>query len=360
MDIISFFTGGGFMDIGFQQAGYRVLWTNEYDNRIADLHDAGNTALWGRLAKISSRDSICDLTAKEVRSQAAPEGDFGVIGGPPCQSFSIAGNQQGRKEKRGQLAEVYVDMAIALNPLFVVMENVPGLCKIKKNREYLEYLRLKFESAGYATDLCLANALKYGVPQDRERMFLVAIKANRLNPPPNKDPFGVSFMEGWFQFGLSWDPTDVRKEYGWPTTNPFGQTPRKPGNIPEDLMVCRLLEDAEQKPNGKEWFTPKTDRLRTVAEGDVDRKSCKRLHRYRYSPTVCYGNNEVHFHPWLPRRLSVREALRIQTVPDDYVLPSNAPLTAKFKMISNGVPCRMAQALAVHLKNYIDFHRTSR
>jgi DNA (cytosine-5)-methyltransferase 1 len=85
----------------------------------------------------------------------------------------------------------------------------------------------------------------------------------------------------------------------------------------------------------------------------VARKSFKRLHRYRFSPTAWYGNQEVHLHPWKARRLSVREALRIQTVPDEYVLPDGGSLSAKFKMICNGVPCVMAFHLASALKSFL-------
>src|SRR5690606_28144652 len=90
-----------------------------------------------------------------------------------------------------------------------------------------------------------------------------------------------------------------------------------------------------------------------IDEGDVSGKSFKRLHRYRYSPTAWYGNNEVHIHPWKPRRLSVREALRIQTVPDEYILPVDFSLTDKFKMITNGVPCRLAEHLAQSIMTFL-------
>ncbi len=103
-------------------------------------------------------------------------------------------------------------------------------------------------------------------------------------------------------------------------------------------------------PNGNEGFAAYSAKMQTVREGDVAKKSFKRLHRYRYSPTACYGNNEVHLHPWEPRRLTVREALRIQSVPDTYELPPDMPLSSKFKMIANGVPVELARhvAQAIH------------
>ena len=83
-----------------------------------------------------------------------------------------------------------------------------------------------------------------------------------------------------------------------------------------------------------------------IDEGDVKGKSFKRLHRWRYSPTAAYGNNEVHLHPYLPRRISVAEALALQSLPNDFELPNNISLSAKFKMVGNGVPYLLALGIA--------------
>ena len=90
-----------------------------------------------------------------------------------------------------------------------------------------------------------------------------------------------------------------------------------------------------------------------IAEGDSSKKSYKRLHRYRYSPTVAYGNNEVHLHPWLPRRLTVAEALSLQSLPKEYVLPSDMTLSAMFKTIGNGVPYLLGKGVASAIASHI-------
>lgn len=97
--------------------------------------------------------------------------------------------------------------------------------------------------------------------------------------------------------------------------------------------------------------------LQAIDEGETNRPSFKRLHRYKYSPTACYGNNEVHLHPYKNRRLSVREALRIQGVPDTYILPTELPLSKKFKMIGNGVPVPLAEAVANAVKDFIKVNK---
>src|SRR5690606_3131365 len=129
-----------------------------------------------------------------------------------------------------------------------------------------------------------------------------------------------------------------------------------------ELCIEHAFQDlCDHHPNQNEHFNPKSSRFNEVEEGDTDRKSFKRLHRYRYSPTVAYGNNEVHLHPTKARRLTVREGLRLQTVPDEYVLPSEMPLTPKFKLISNGVPTAIAELIAGEIRrtllNYQDIKK---
>jgi DNA (cytosine-5)-methyltransferase 1 len=94
--------------------------------------------------------------------------------------------------------------------------------------------------------------------------------------------------------------------------------------------------------------------MQIVEEGDVSRKSYKRLHRWRYSPTVAYGNNEVHLHPYKPRRLTAAEALALQTLPKDFILPKEMTLSDKFKTIGNGVPFVMSKAVATTISEYLN------
>lgn len=122
-------------------------------------------------------------------------------------------------------------------------------------------------------------------------------------------------------------------------------------------MVGPLICDLQRLsllPNGTEGFNPYSRRFKTVAEGDDSKKCFKRLHRWRYSPAAAYGNNEVHLHPTEPRRLTVREAMQIQTVPENYALPADMTLSSKFKTIGNAVPVRLAEAMAGSLKEVID------
>ena len=96
--------------------------------------------------------------------------------------------------------------------------------------------------------------------------------------------------------------------------------------------------------------------MRTVDEGDVSKKSYKRLHRWRYSPTVAYGNNEVHLHPYRERRLSVSEALSLQSLPKEFQLPNDMTLTDSFNKTGNGVPFLLTKGTASSIRDYLDAH----
>lgn len=360
--LLSFFTGGGFFDIGFKQAGFSVCWTNENCPAFITGYEYGMSS-WlfslgrqARVASIANSDSICNLNSPAVLREAfaGPRPKlFGVIGGPPCPDFSNGGTHAGGNGSNGILTSVFADMICELHPTFFVIENVSGLYRVRKHRAFLELKIAQLRERGYAVDYKILNALELGVPQYRERLFVVGIEkhiaqcaAERILPEAE---------EGWF----TWPTVDAytgAKWLPWPTTAPFGEKPTKPKEIPLELTVYPALfgkGDPEKLPNGSDFFNPYSNRFNTVPEGDVARKSFKRLHRYRFSPTAWYGNQEVHLHPSKARRLSVREALRIQSVPDEYVLPEEMSLSAKFKLVCNGVPCVMAFHLATALKSFL-------
>ncbi|MFG1495171.1 DNA cytosine methyltransferase [Saccharospirillum sp. HFRX-1] len=359
--IISFFTGGGFLDIGFKQAGFSICWTNENNPSFISGYEYGMST-WlssldvrGENAAITNTDSICDLTAKNVLKEAfsGPRpAIFGVIGGPPCPDFSNGGNHAGGEGPRGALTSVFTDMICDIKPGFFIIENVSGLYRFKKHRFFLEEKISQLRKSGYIVDYKVLNALELGVPQDRERLFVVGFKKT-LVKHVEKDL--SERKEGWFPWPVV-DAYTGAKMLSWPTIIPFGDEPKKPSDVPLELTVFPALlgrDDPEKLPNGSEFFNPYSHRFNTVSEGDVRRKSFKRLHRYRFSPTAWYGNQEVHLHPSKARRLSVRETLRIQSVPDKYELPTDMSLSSKFKMICNGVPCTMAFHLAMSVKSFL-------
>jgi len=364
LPFLSFFTGGGLLDIGFEQAGFDVVWTNENNAVFAEMYAHAMTA-WRRAegkrpfrTAISNRDSITALSAAAVKREAfgfvLPE-VYGIVGGPPCPDFSNGGKHAGGTGEQGRLTRSFVEIIGRIRPHYFVIENVAGLQRFRKHRWFLNrqtaYLR---RERGYAVDLKILNSLELGVPQNRERLFVVGFRKSLVKRALGRVPEPKE--TGWFDWPKLEEYANVRS-LPWPQTCRFGYTPAQPRGIPLELTVYPALignGDPEEIANGQEFFNSYSRRFTEVQEGDVSGKSFKRLHRYRFSPTAWYGNQEVHLHPWKPRRLSVREALRIQTVPDNYVLPHEPSLSAKFKMICNGVPCLMAYQLALAIKEFIE------
>lgn len=363
--ILSFYSGGGFLDMGFEMAGFNIVWTNENDDVFAQLHSAGITS-WrkskgnGVKAEIFNTKSITEIDSKDIISEAfsgkIPE-IFGMIGGPPCQDFTMNGNLKGFTGERGRLTIIFFNKILEIKPTFFVMENVTGLLKNKSSREYLDKLvdNLRKE---YHIDYKILNSIDFGVPQFRERVFFIGVLKSFL---PEDILSSSSFNFNWpinkkYEFSL--------KKINWPKKNTFRRKITKPKNIPLELCVINCLVPnlkINKIPNANEFFKlyVKNSKLNKICEGETNRPSFKRLHRYRYSPTACYGNNEVHLHPFENRRISVREALRIQGVPDSYVLPRELSLAKKFKMIGNGVPVPLAFEVAKTVYNLFQFKKLS-
>ena len=108
--------------------------------------------------------------------------------------------------------------------------------------------------------------------------------------------------------------------------------------------------------NALDCFVPRNGlaKMQIIEEGDDSKKSYKRIHRWRYSPTVAYGNNEVHLHPYKARRLTVAEALSLQSLPKEFSLPAEMSLTDKFKTTGNGVPFMLAKGIAQTIYEYLN------
>lgn len=354
--VISFFTGGGLLDMGFEEAGFDIVWTNELDAGFAALYAAGITA-WRRQqnpaapeAHISHIGSLLDISPAEIVQQAFPDGApplFGIIGGPPCQDFSIAGTRQGINGARGKISPAYCRVITELQPAFFVFENVTGFLQ-KNHRAEFDKIREDF-NRHYITDYARLNALDYGVPQSRERLLLIGLRRDLVQSPKLGLFSDAMPAIGWADWKREQSHAGLRQQYQWPGVEELGAIPAAPKILQQlELCVNRCLHTADDKllPNARDRFKLYSTQPDIIPEGRVNNRSFKRLHRYRYSPTACYGNNEVHLHPIENRRLSVREVLRIQSVAESYVLPEGPPLSTKFKMIGNGVPVALANGIA--------------
>ena len=340
------------MDLGFEKAGFDIVWSNEIDSDFSEIYSQGLTA-WAKSEgiekkfKIFNQKSIENISSENIIKEAFNSNVpniFGMIGGPPCQDFSLNGKRKGFEGERGKLTHIYINKILEISPSFFLMENVPGLVGLKKAKPVFNELLQKLKKDYYVEKTKL-NAIEYGVPQSRERIFVVGFLKEKLIDNYKK-----------FHWPLPAYP-DALKKFNWPYVNDFGKNDiKKTDDIPIELCVISCLKkDNEQTPNIDEYFKFKNSKSKRLAikEGDTKRHSFKRLHRYRYSPTTSYGNNEVHLHPFEDRRLSVREALRIQGVPDTYIISKEINLTKKFKVISNGVSVPLAFEIANSILVYL-------
>lgn len=364
--IFSFFTGAGFLDLGFEDEGFAPMMANEIDKNFSRVYLYSHEQMRRPLPKYGLQTGdVCayledETRKKELRKlirEAKKECSLvGFVGGPPCPDFSVAGKQAGSTGKHGRLSQVYVDMICENKPDFFVFENVKGLWKTAKHRAFFDGIVLQVQQSGYAVDYRLINALEYGAAQDRERIILVGIKKSLCNGRVDKSASRIVDFP-WNRF-VRYSMDDIH-DVNWPTTEPFGEDVVRdiPHGIPRELTVQYWFarNDVEHHPNANDYFIPRAGlmKMQTFAEGDDSRKCYKRLHRWRYSPTAAYGNNEVHLHPYKARRMSVAETLAIQSLPKEFVLPPDIPLSAKFKTIGNGVPYVAARGIAETLKAFL-------
>ena len=258
--ILSFYSGGGFMDMGFEQAGFQIVWTNEYDKIFSELHAAGFSS-WRRSignensVEIFNTNSIEEISSETILEEAfnnKKPNIFGMIGGPPCQDFSMRGSLKGFNGEKGKMTTIYLNKVLELQPTFFVMENVTGLLKREETRNYLLDL-LKIVELDYFIDYTKLNALDFGVPQHRERLFFVGVKKSLLQ----KD-LGQKFSEkNWFPFESNLEVANCEKVYAWGTRNKFGLVPQMPEGVPLNLCVESCLVPDKlinSTPNANESF----------------------------------------------------------------------------------------------------------
>ena len=364
------------LDLGMHQAGFDVIWRNEYHPSFVEGFQHGFATHLGANAGDFpvNEQSITDITPYLIRNEAFSgrmwSEIFGVIGGPPCPDFSVGGKNKGKDGDNGKLTGVYFDQIKGLQPTFFIFENVKGILSTTVHRKYL-VKQLKKLSRNYVFDIKLLNSLDLGVPQDRERVVIIGFHKSYLTDITDQSEYKEILVKNkilfkneldrscfkkssWFDWPFEKQFDGAKKNFIWPTTNRFGKNTNKPGDVPLELCVGHYLKNLSSLKNQDEFFTPFSDKFYSVDEGDVSRKSFKRLHRWRYSPTAAYGNNEVHLHPYEARRLSVREAMKIQTIPDTFALPEQMTLSDKYKTIGNGVPVKLASLIATQIKQTLD------
>lgn len=365
--IFSFFSGVGLLDLAFENSGYEIVFVNEYEPRFLEAYQYTRKQLKKEepLYGYSNKSALVYLQRRNkkkliklIKLEKQKGNIVGFIGGPPCPDFSVGGKNKGVNGKNGKLSKTYFDLIVRCRPDFFLFENVRGLVKTKKHEKFYNEMKLKITHSGYTISDKLVNALSYAVPQFRERIIMIGFRDETLN---TADAFCVNESR---EFEFPWkkhaqyDAEEILN-LNWPVTDVFSENENQGliYQVPEQITVDYWFKrnDVANHQNQVDQFIVKKgkSKIETIEEGDTKRKSFKRLHRWRYSPTAAYGNNEVHLHPYKARRLTVAEVMAIQSLPANFVLPSNIPLTYKFKMIGNGVPYLMALVIAKTLNEVL-------
>ncbi len=324
----SFFSGAGGLDIGFKEAGYLSLGASD----IMDESEATFQKNWPSEPFI--KKDIRKLTSKEILKITNGDLPDVIIGGPPCQGFSVMGDKNS-SDPRNTLFESYVRLVNELKPSCFVFENVKGI-KTMFGGRYLKEVANSFSSIGYDIHMKILNASDYGVPQKRERVIIV----------------GTNLKNG-FLF-----PKSSFKKIG-------ELLPHK--NVDEAIMD--LVDKGEEVPNhiSLNHSERVISRYNLIVEGgklpppeelpkEIRRKNFGntyiRLHRNKCSPTMVPGNNAFPVHPTLNRSLTPREAARIQTFPDDVIFSGNR--RKQCILVGNAVPPLLAANIALSVKEHLE------
>lgn len=326
MNIVSLFSGAGGLDLGFEQAGFTTIWANEYDKEIWETFEKNfpNTFL--------DKRSITEIAEAEV-----PACD-GIIGGPPCQSWSEAGALRGIDDHRGQLFFDYIRILRAKQPKFFLAENVAGMLA-SRHEKALENIKNLFIESGYQLSFASLNAKDFNVPQDRKRVFFIGIR--------NDLGFSFKFPEPNNHRPTLEDAIADLKDTALPALD----------KQHSNLNNCKIANH-EYMTGGFSTMYMSRNRVRGWNE---------------QSFTIQAGGRHAPIHPQAPkmelvdkderrfvagfehlyRRLSVRECARIQTFPDEHIFYYKNVM-AGYKMVGNAVPSNLAKALAVEIKRQLE------
>ncbi len=307
MKVVSLFSGAGGLDLGFKMAGHEIIWANDL---YSDAVDTYKTNLGGHIV---CRD-IFTVDASEV-----PDCDI-IIGGFPCQGFSVANTKRNINDERNQLYKQLMRIINAKQPKFFVAENVKGIFSLAKG-EVLKMILEDFTGMGYRVKAKILNAADYGVPQLRQRVFIIGVR-NDLNyefdyPLPLFNSDGSGGLEKWIGVGdaLSSLP-DPDEENDIPNHDYSKYKLRFNG-----YLGHRMIDPIKPAPT-------------VTARGD-DRGGVVVLH-----------------HPSNQRRMSCRELATVQSFPADYAFSGTR--SSVYRQIGNAVPPLLACAVARQFNNFTE------
>lgn len=329
MNIISLFCGCGGLDLGFERAGFDIPIANEFDKTIWDTFKINHP-----------KTKLIEGDIRNINEEDFPDEVDGIIGGPPCQSWSEAGSLKGIDDERGQLFFDYIRILKSKQPKFFLAENVSGMLA-NRHSEAVKNIVSMFEECGYDVSITLVNAKDYGVAQERKRVFYIGFRKD-LN---------IKFA---FPKGSTENDSDkiTLKDIIWDL---------------KDTAVPALEKNKHnpQAINNNEYYTgaysPIFMSRNRVKQWDEQaftvQASGRQCQLHPQAPKmVKFGKNDCRFVKGcedLYRRMTIREIARVQGFPDDFKFIYTNTNDA-YKMIGNAVPVNLAYEIAVGIKNSLE------
>lgn len=327
MNLISLFSGAGGLDLGFNYAGFRTITANEFDKKICPTF------------KINFPDvNLIEDDIRNVPSNSFPDNVTGIIGGPPCQSWSEAGTLKGIDDARGKLFYEYIRVIRDKQPLFFVAENVSGMLSKRHHEAVTKFINL-FDESGYYVSLKMLNANDFDVPEDRNRIFFVGFRKdlgiyNFEYPKPLKHK--PTLRETIWDLQETAIPAK-RKNY----TN--GSNCNIENN---EYFVGSFSPIFMSRNRVRCWDEPAFTVQASGRQCQLHPQAPKMIKIEKNKHIFVIGKEHLY------RRMTVREIARIQSFPDSFKFIYDN-IDYGYKMIGNAVPVNLAYHIALQIKRFL-------
>lgn len=392
--LVSLFSGAGGMDLGFKKAGFKILWANDFFREAVETYqnNIDKNAVYGDITKIDSSE--------------IPDNPDVIVGGFPCQGFSIANTKRSMTDSRNFLYKELLRVIRDKKPKFFVAENVKGLLSMEDG-EIIKLIIEDFRQLGYKVDYKVLNAAEYGIPQMRERVIIIGNRIGAENNFPKvthyidkavkglkkcptvKDTIGDLENIPMSQSPITINNTTIYNHIAYTNVNDkyIGRTYKvNQGELCDYLRKYRQLRSLSNKkiaealkekqskvdhwfrkdnksgsiPNCEDYLKLKNllkldstyDKVLTsYEEKEIKFEQSFRITNWdRPSDTIIATGPEIHVNK--KRRLSVRECARLQTFPDDFVFCGN--LEKMHRQVGNAVPVELAKLIAEEIVKELD------
>lgn len=372
MNLIDLFAGCGGLSLGFEMAGYNIPVAIEKDEWASETYKKNH---------LSTKVITEDITQILDLSTVLPDKKMkihGIIGGPPCQGFSLSGNRD-KNDPRNSLFMEFVRFVRHFEPEFFVMENVMGILSMqtKSGESVKDLIEAEFSSSGYNVDTFILNAADYGVPQSRIRVFFIGLKKNKKYDKGKLTP--TVTHTGDQQITIEQAIMDLPQllagqgvevqDYQAQPQNPYQTWARSESKHIYNHITMRHTARLVERFAQIKWGESVADvakEYRQRQRGDAGKISGKtysqnnmRPFPNKPSPTIPASFQSNFVHPYLNRNYTAREGARLQSFPDTYIFCGKRTTMSweknlsQYQQIGNAVPPLLANAIAKTIADYL-------